>query len=86
MPTTEPEQKQSVKVFSVTHARDRNQLGEMITAWLRANPQQHIVDKVVTQSSDHEYHCITITLFTHGPMDVELNNPPSLSFENRRKA
>ena len=52
-----------VKVFSATKAKDREELGEHITRWLRANPDCHIVDKIVTQSSDSEFHCITITLF-----------------------
>ncbi len=52
-----------VKVFSATRAKDREELGEVITRWLRANPGFVIVDKVVTQSSDREFHCLTITLF-----------------------
>jgi len=54
-----------VKVFSATKAREREDLGENITRWLRANPGLRIVDKVVTQSSDREFHCLTITLFYH---------------------
>lgn len=53
----------SVKVFSATMARDREQLGEVITDWLRKNPRIEIVDKIVTQSSDEAFHCISITLF-----------------------
>jgi hypothetical protein len=52
-----------VKVFSATKAREREDLGENITRWLRANAGLKIVDKVVTQSSDREFHCLTITLF-----------------------
>lgn len=52
-----------IKVFSTTLARDREQMGEAITRWLRENPQNEVVDKVVTQSSDKEFHCLTITLF-----------------------
>lgn len=52
-----------VKVFSATKAREREELGEVITRWLRANAGIRIVDKVVTQSSDREFHCLTITLF-----------------------
>lgn len=52
-----------VKVFSATKAREREDLGENITRWLRANPALRVVDKVVTQSSDREFHCLTITLF-----------------------
>lgn len=55
-----------VKVFSATKAREREELGENITRWLRNNPGVRIVDKVVTQSSDREFHCLTITLFFQG--------------------
>lgn len=51
------------KVFSATRAKEREELGESITRWLRANPQIEIVDKIVTQSSDREFHCLTVTLF-----------------------
>lgn len=52
-----------IKVFSTTLARDREIMGEAITRWLRENPQNEVVDKVVTQSSDKEFHCLTVTLF-----------------------
>ena len=52
-----------VKVFSTTLARDRENMGENITKWLRENPNAEVVDKIVTQSSDKEFHCLTITLF-----------------------
>ena len=51
-----------VKVFSATKARDRDELGENVTRWLRDN-QVQIVDKIVTQSSDREFHCVTVTFF-----------------------
>ncbi len=52
-----------VKVFSTTLARDREAMGETITRWLKDNPGLEIVDKMVTQSSDKEFHCLSITLF-----------------------
>ncbi|XXF76724.1 hypothetical protein P2318_27255 [Myxococcaceae bacterium GXIMD 01537] len=52
-----------VKVFSTTLARDRENMGENITKWLKENSSLDVVDKVVTQSSDKEFHCLTITLF-----------------------
>lgn len=52
-----------VKVFSTTLARDRENMGENITKWLKENPNIEIVDREVTQSSDKEFHCLTITLF-----------------------
>ncbi len=53
----------SVKVFSATKARDRERLGETITDWIRKQGGIDIVDYKVTQSSDKEFHCLTITLF-----------------------
>jgi hypothetical protein len=52
-----------VRVFSATKAKEREELGESITRWLRANADVEIVDRVVTQSSDDEFHCLTIVLF-----------------------
>ena len=52
-----------MKIFSTTLARDREHMGDNITRWLQENPQLEIVDKIVTQSSDKEFHCLTITLF-----------------------
>ncbi len=53
----------AIKVFSTTLARDREAMGENITRWIKENPNAEIIDKVVTQSSDKEFHCLTITLF-----------------------
>jgi folate-dependent tRNA-U54 methylase TrmFO/GidA len=52
-----------MKVFSTTLARDREHMGDNITRWVQENQQVEIVDKTVTQSSDKEFHCLTITLF-----------------------
>jgi len=53
-----------VKVFSATKAREREMLGERITEWMSANAKKYeVVDTVVTQSSDREFHCLTITVF-----------------------
>jgi hypothetical protein len=52
-----------MKIFSTTLARDREAMGDNITRWLRDNPQLEMVDKIITQSSDKEFHCLTITLF-----------------------
>jgi hypothetical protein len=51
-----------VKVFSATKAKEREELGETVTRWLRSNDVE-IVDRVVTQSSDDEFHCLSIILF-----------------------
>jgi hypothetical protein len=52
-----------VKVFSATKAKEREELGDAITRWLRSNADLEIVDRVVSQSSDDEFHCLTIVLF-----------------------
>jgi hypothetical protein len=52
-----------VKVFSTTLARDREAMGEHIGRWIAENPGLEVVDRQVTQSSDREFHCLTITLF-----------------------
>jgi hypothetical protein len=52
-----------IKVFSTTLARDRENMGENITKWIKENQNLEIVDRVVMQSSDKEFHCLTITLF-----------------------
>ena len=52
-----------VKVFSATKAKERDELGETITRWLRSNADLEVVDRVVRQSSDDEFHCVTIILF-----------------------
>ena len=51
-----------VKVFSATKAKEREFLGDLITDWIRTNPGCELVDKIVTESSDSEFHCLTITL------------------------
>jgi len=53
----------SVKVFSATTFDDRLHLGEKITRWIKDHPSIKIVDKVVLQSSDQSFHCITIVIF-----------------------
>ncbi len=51
-----------LKIFSATKAKDREYLGETITDWIRTHPDFDIVDKVITQSSDAEFHCLAITI------------------------
>lgn len=53
-----------VKVFSATKAREREAISDRINEWLDEHARDiDIVDKVVTQSSDREFHCLTITIF-----------------------
>ncbi len=50
-----------VKVFTATKAKERSSMGERITEWLRSEPPKVVKDVQVTQSSDEEFHCLTIT-------------------------
>jgi hypothetical protein len=52
-----------VKVFSATKAKEREELGESVSRWLRSNGDLEVVDRVVSQSSDNEFHCLAIVLF-----------------------
>ena len=52
-----------VKVFSATKAKEREELGENISRWIKSNSDLEIVDKVVRQSSDNEFHCYSAILF-----------------------
>jgi hypothetical protein len=52
-----------VKVFSATKAKEREELGDQVTRWVRANADLEIVDRTVIQSSDNEFHCLTIVIF-----------------------
>ena len=58
-----------VKVISATMAKDRAVLGERATEYLRAQLKKgrRLVDTVVTQSSDHAFHCVAITMFFKDP-------------------
>jgi hypothetical protein len=51
------------KVFSATKAREREDLGGKLTRWMKENPELTIVDTNITQSSDNEFHCLTIFVF-----------------------
>ncbi len=52
-----------VKVFSATKAKEREELGDVLTRWLQSNPDVQVLDREVRQSSDNEFHCLTIILF-----------------------
>lgn len=57
-----------VKTFSATQAKHRDSLGDRVTQWIRESGVI-VKDKVVTQSSDDQYHCLTITLFCESRED-----------------
>jgi len=51
-----------VKVFTATKAKERDLLGNQITQWLKESGGVEILSKQTTQSSDNEYHCLTVTI------------------------
>ena len=51
-----------VKVFSATKARERDSLGERVTAWIREHPGIQVVRTVISQTSDSEFHCLSLVL------------------------
>jgi hypothetical protein len=64
---------QGIKVFSATKAREREGLGDRVTNWIDRHPEFEVVDKKVTQSSDAEFHCLTITVFYEDrPMQAQM--------------
>jgi hypothetical protein len=52
-----------VKVFSATTGALRQQLGELVTAWLAEHSELTVVDITVAQSSDAGFHCVSIVVF-----------------------
>jgi hypothetical protein len=54
----------NVKIFSVTTSLARSMLGDTVTAWLVTQRSLiEIADIKLVQSSDSEYHCISIVVF-----------------------
>ena len=62
-PIPRPPRFNGVKLFSATMLQQRDQLGEVVSAWLAARPHLKVMDIVLTQSSDEAFHCIAITVF-----------------------
>jgi hypothetical protein len=52
-----------VKVFSATKAREREELGDTVNRWLEEHEGIEITDHSVQQSSDNEFHCLSILIF-----------------------
>ena len=54
----------AVKVFTATRAKERESLGEVMSGWLkRMGGTIELVDTKVIQSSDQQFHCLTIVVF-----------------------
>ena len=54
---------EGVEVFSATMARQREEIGAVITKWMRENKDKEIFSTEIRQSSDPAYHCLTFVLF-----------------------
>ena len=52
-----------VAIFSATKFKEREELGDVVTRWIRDHPSVTIVETIVRQSSDASFHCLTIVLF-----------------------
>lgn len=57
-----------VKVFSATMFAQRDQLGELASAWIAAHPEITLVDINVLQSSDARFHCVSLVVFYLGEL------------------
>jgi len=59
-----------VKVFSETMARPRSEMGQKVTDWFegkRAESSEfEVYDMIVRQSSDAEFHCLSIVILYRG--------------------
>ena len=64
-----PNQINLVKVFSVTKARERDELGERVTSWIAANPEVEIVSTFVRLTSDSRFHCLSMVLMCATAID-----------------
>lgn len=52
-----------VKTFSATKHKEREELGGVVTDWLRANPKVTPTEIRTLQSSDQAFHCLTFVVF-----------------------
>ena len=63
-----------IHVIAATMFQQRQTLGEQVTEWLenaaKTRPGFQLVDIVVRQSSDEEYHCISIIIFFNEDLDA----------------
>lgn len=52
-----------MEIFSASKHEERARLGKAVTEWRARNPTFDITDVRLTQSSDNEFHCVTIAVF-----------------------
>ena len=54
----------AIKVFTASKAKEREALGEVVTAWIQRNRSDvEVVKTELLQSSDQQFHCLTIVVF-----------------------
>ena len=53
----------ALKVFSATKARERSELGDEVTQWMDENPEFEVTNIEIKQSSDSEFHCLSLIVF-----------------------
>jgi hypothetical protein len=52
-----------MKVFSTTLARDREVMGDTVSRWLADHPELEAIGHDVRQSSDRQFHCLSIIVY-----------------------
>ena len=52
-----------MKIFTTTLARDRATMGETVGKWIAEHPELETVDHEVRQSSDKQFHCLSIVVY-----------------------
>lgn len=62
LPTEDPN-RICVKVFSATMHKERDLIGDVVTRWLRDQPRLTVTEIRTMQSSDSNFHCVTIIVF-----------------------
>lgn len=70
-----------VKTFSATMARDREALGDKVTDWLKEHPDLVVTEIRTMQSSDAEYHCLSIIVLARGLEEYVRPAPMSMPGE-----
>ncbi|MFN3202257.1 MAG: hypothetical protein ACE366_27885 [Bradymonadia bacterium] len=54
---------EGLKVFTAAKSSERERLGTRLTDWLASTPDIEVVDTIVRQSSDNQFHCLSILVF-----------------------
>lgn len=60
-----------LKVFWATMKKEREDLSDLVTSWIRSHPSYEITELRTMQSSDQEFHCITIIVLYNEPLPAK---------------